>query len=318
MIEALISDYFDARAARGVKAATNYGERVKLHIFAAWLLRRSVTNIHAVGREHITEYRADLVNFESRTKPGTKLSKSYRHDLFATVLRFFEWLTLERRIVINPAAQIELDHTEPHQPTNVMSEADVVMLLEASDDDAPDIVRDRAILELIYSTGLRRAEIAALDLTDIDLADRTVIVRCGKGSKQRIVPMGDPAAEALVRYLSIGRPSLLRRPGVVALFLNGKGTTAGLRIGIKSINEVTKRAAKRAGIERRVTPHTLRHSFATHLLRAGADVRHVQELLGHSWVSTTEHYTHLVVSDVADEHARSHPRGKAIRRKIAG
>jgi integrase/recombinase XerD len=145
-----------------------------------------------------------------------------------------------------------------------------------------------------------------------------VFVRCGKGSKQRLVPMGDPAAEALVNYLTKSRPALLRHPGIIALFLVSNKGGRGLRLGMKSMSDVTRRAAARAGLVRRVTPHTLRHSFATHLLRAGADLRHVQELLGHASPCTTEHYTHLIVADLAKEHSRSHPRAKAIRRKLDG
>lgn len=313
----LINNYGEARAARGVKANTIYGESARLGIFAAWLLRRGVMDIHAVAPEHITDYQAHLVTVERRTKAGQKkLSPSYRHDLVGSVCRFFTWLSSARRIVINPATQIDLGHAEPHQPTNVMTETETVLFIESTDGDSPILIRDRAILELLYSTGLRRAEIAALDLTDIDLADRTVFVRCGKGSKQRLVPMGDPAAEALVHYLTKSRPALLRHPGIVALFLVSNKGGRGLRLGMKSMSDVTRRAAARAGLDRRVTPHTLRHSFATHLLRAGADLRHVQELLGHASPCTTEHYTHLVVADLTEEHSRSHPRGKRIRRKI--
>jgi site-specific recombinase XerD len=279
--------------------------------------RRNGHPCRRTGAHH--DYQAHLVTVERRTKAGQKkLSPSYRHDLVGSVCRFFTWLSSARRIVINPATQIDLGRAEPHQPTNVMTEAETVLLIDSTDGDSPILIRDRAILELLYSTGLRRAEIAALDLTDIDLADRTVFVRCGKGSKQRLVPMGDPAAEALVNYLTKSRPALLRHPGIVALFLVSNKGGRGLRLGMKSMSDVTRRAAARAGLDRRVTPHTLRHSFATHLLRAGADLRYVQELLGHASPCTTEHYTHLVVADLTEEHSRSHPRGKRIRRKITG
>jgi integrase/recombinase XerD len=149
-----------------------------------------------------------------------------------------------------------------------MTEAETVLLIDSTDGDSPILIRDRAILELLYSTGLRRAEIAALDLTDIDLADRTVFVRCGKGSKQRLVPMGDPAAEALVNYLTKSRPALLRHPGIVALFLVSNKGGHGLRPGMKSINALTRRAAARAGLDRRVTPHT-RYATASRRISCG-------------------------------------------------
>jgi site-specific recombinase XerD len=189
------------------------------------------------------------------------------------------------------------------------------MLLNAPDPGLLVGIRDRAVLELLYSTGLRRAEIVALDLTDVDLTDCIVIVRSGKGGKDRIVPLGETAAEALVNYLTKARSMFLKHPGVTALLLgrrNGRHP-GGQRLGPGSILDIVKRAALRSEIGKRITPHMFRHSFATHLLRAGADLRHVQEMLGHNRIDTTETYTHLDVTDLSAAHAKAHPRGKERR-----
>jgi integrase/recombinase XerD len=183
-------------------------------------------------------------------------------------------------------------------------------LIEALDRDTTTGLRDRALFELLYSTGLRCAEVTALDLADVDLTDGVVFVRKGKGAKQRLVPSGAAAVEAVKQYLIFARPLLLAHPHVQALFVIGHSRGKGTRLGKGGIRCAIERAARAANITRRVTPHTFGHSFATHLLRAGADLRHVQELLGHSRIDATERYTHLDVDDLAVAHARSHPRGK--------
>ncbi|MEW6368632.1 MAG: tyrosine-type recombinase/integrase, partial [Acidobacteriota bacterium] len=162
-----------------------------------------------------------------------------------------------------------------------------------------------------YSTALRLSELAALDLTDLDLTAGTLIVRCGKGSRQRVVPLGDVAIAALLDYLQNARRYFHRRPGVEALFLAAThcGST-GNRLSKASIREIVRNASRAAGLDRPINPHQVRHACATHMLRAGADLRHIQQLLGHARIDTTEIYTQVDVSDLADVLARSHPRCK--------
>jgi len=169
----------------------------------------------------------------------------------------------------------------------------------------------------MYSTGLRCAEVSALDLNDVDLTDGLVFVRYAKGAKQRIVPIGESAIEAVKRYVTFARPLIAKHPRVQALFLIGKCRGKGTRLMKGGIMWTIQKRAREAGITKRVTPHTFRHSFATHLLRAGADLRHVQELLGHIRIDTTECYTHLEVSDLTEAHLRSHPAGKRKATKAA-
>ncbi len=185
----------------------------------------------------------------------------------------------------------------------------VIALLEAaggdSDADTPSRLRDRAMLELLYSCGARISEVTALDVDDIDAESRSVVL-LGKGGKQRVVPIGRPALAAIDAYLVRGRPSLVKRSDP-ALFLNVRGG----RLSRQSAWQVLAAAAERAGIDTsttHVSPHTLRHSFATHLLEGGADVRVVQELLGHASVTTTQVYTLVTVSALREVYAQAHPR----------
>ena len=187
---------------------------------------------------------------------------------------------------------------------------EVLALLEAaggdSDADSPLTLRNRALLELLYSTGARISEAVGLDIDDVDTKARSVLLR-GKGGKQRLIPIGRPAVTALDTYLVRGRPDLARRGrGTPAIFLNARGG----RLSRQSAWQVLQDAADRAGITATVSPHVLRHSFATHLLDGGADVRVVQELLGHASVQTTQIYTHVSVDALRDVYATSHPRAR--------
>jgi integrase/recombinase XerD len=187
---------------------------------------------------------------------------------------------------------------------------EVLALLEGAGGDSPSdgplTLRNRALLEVLYSTGARISEAVGLDVDDVDTAARSVLLR-GKGGKQRLVPVGRPAVAALDGYLVRGRPELARRGrGTPGIFLNVRGG----RLSRQSAWQVLQDAAERAGITATVSPHTLRHSFATHLLEGGADVRVVQELLGHASVTTTQIYTLVTVNALREVWAGAHPRAR--------
>jgi integrase/recombinase XerD len=169
--------------------------------------------------------------------------------------------------------------------------------------------RNRALLETLYGTGIRLSECVRLDLTDADLGEGTLLVRCGKGRKDRLLPVPERAARALDDYLRESRPLLARRTSEQALFIS----RGGGRLKPISVQFVVWWHAKRAGIRARVSPHMLRHACATHLLRGGADVRHIQELLGHERLETTEVYTRVEIADLKEALARAHPRERGQR-----
>ncbi len=227
----------------------------------------------------------------------------------------FRWLMTRGLVLFDPTASLRLSRSLDRLPRPVLPEEAVEKLLGAPSAATPTGLRDRALLALLYSTGLRRAEVSALDLNDVELTEGLVHVRRGKGGKPRLVPPGESAAEELRRYLTKGRPEMAeghRMPRTAALFVGtgGRGhRNQGGRLRPDGVSLLVRRTCEKAGLSRPVRAHALRHAFATHLLRAGADVRHVQRLLGHSSVVTTETYTNVAVRDLAEVHARSHPRG---------
>jgi integrase/recombinase XerC len=190
----------------------------------------------------------------------------------------------------------------PKRLPKAISVADTVALLGAPDITTPQGIRDRAILEVLYSGGLRVSELTGLNLGGFDPVRKELLV-WGKGAKERIALLGRPAATALQVYIEAGRPQLVRNNATDALFLN----RSGRRITTRSVMNLLQKYSRMAGLEKRVTPHTLRHSFATHLLDGGADLRSVQELLGHALLTTTQVYTHISQNRAREVYLRSHP-----------
>lgn len=218
---------------------------------------------------------------------------------------FYRWMVRQRKLAFDPAAEVEAPRA-PRSLPGVLEVEDIARLLAACGGAAPLDIRDRALLETGYGAGLRASELTGLGVEEIDFRERWIRVR-GKGSKERMLPVGKPALEALRRYFAAARPRLLGRradPGVV--FLNARGG-ALTRVGLWKI---LRRRAAAAGIDpAAVHPHLLRHSFATHLLQGGAPLRVVQELLGHSSVTTTEIYTAVDRGFLRRVHREYHPRG---------
>jgi integrase/recombinase XerD len=215
---------------------------------------------------------------------------------------YFAFLLAEGVVAADPTDRLDTPNVERRLP-DFLTLPEVERLLTAPDEAHALYWRDRSILEVLYATGMRVSECAELPLSSLDL-DEGVATVFGKGAKERIVPMGGPALRAVRRYLSEVRPRLDRGGGQGRVFLNARGKP----LRRESIWALVKSAARRAGVDKTVSPHTLRHSFATHLIEGGADLAAVQELLGHADISTTQIYTHLDRAYLRDVHRRYHPR----------
>ncbi len=250
---------------------------------------------------------AALIGFAaSLAEAGYSLATQARH--VAAVRSFCRFLAAEHILEKNPAELLRAPRRGEHLPS-VLSREEVSRLLEAPDSDTPRGLRDRAMLELLYGSGLRVSELVALRIQDLDLR-RDVARVLGKGSKMRLVPFGEAAHQALESYLQRGRPALARAPTDV-LFLNGRGR----RLTRQGVWKLLKRYAAAAGISKSIGPHTLRHTFATHLLQGGADLRAVQEMLGHADIATTEIYTHVGLEQLRRDYLEHHPRARGIRNR---
>ncbi|CAL9383674.1 Tyrosine recombinase XerD [Actinosynnema sp. ALI-1.44] len=273
---------------RGTARNTLDSYRRDLRRYAEHLERGSVGDLGAVTEAHITAFAAALRD--------QGLAESSVARTLVTVRGLHRFAHREGVTAHDPARDVH-PPTPPRRLPKALPVDDVLRLL-----DTAASLRDKALLELLYSTGARISEVVGLDVDDVDTAERTVLLD-GKGGKQRLVPVGRPALAALEAYLVRLRPTLVKR-GTPALFLNARGG----RLSRQTAWQVLKTAAERAGIRAEVSPHTLRHSFATHLLEGGADVRVVQELLGHASVTTTQVYTLVTVNTLREVYATAHPR----------
>ena len=288
---------------RGVAANTLKSYRRDLARYAAYLAAQGVEDPAAITEAQVSDFLATL---REGTPDHPPLAASSAARTLVAVRGFHRFLVLEGDLPGDPAAAVSPPQPPARLPKAISIE-DVERLLEAAAlGDTPASLRDRALLEVLYGTGARISEAIGLDVDDIDTQEGVVRL-FGKGSKERIVPLGSYAAQALGAYLVRGRPTFaVKGKGTPAVFLNQRGS----RLSRQSAWAVLRAVADRANLGGHLSPHTLRHSFATHLLDGGADVRVVQELLGHASVTTTQIYTLVTVQRLREVYAQSHPRAR--------
>ncbi|CDO05456.1 site-specific tyrosine recombinase XerD [Mycolicibacterium cosmeticum] len=291
---------------RGVAANTISSYRRDLRRYTEHLTERGITDLRDASESDVSDFLVALRQGDPDTGAAALSAVSAARALVA-VRGLHKFLTAEGIVDVDVAREVKPATPSRRLPKSLTVD-EVVALLEAvggdRDSDGPLSLRNRALLEVLYSTGARISEAVGLDIDDVDTTSRSVLLR-GKGGKQRLVPIGRPAVAALDTYLVRGRPDLARRgKGTPAIFLNARGG----RLSRQSAWQVLQDAAEHAGITAAVSPHTMRHSFATHLLEGGADVRVVQELLGHSSVTTTQIYTLVTVNALREVWAGAHPR----------
>jgi integrase/recombinase XerC len=292
-----VGDFLDYLAIeRNVSPNTVAAYRDDLESFAGFLCNDYFT----VARDQLDLRRVDHLAVRAYLAHlgRRKLSRSSIARHLSAMRSFFKYLMREAIVDANPARTVATPKREKHLPS-VMQPSDVALLLEQPDTSTPLGLRDRAFLELLYASGLRIAELVGIDIDDVELRARLVKVR-GKGAKERIVPFGSKAEEALRAWLA-AREAL---PEEAAMFVNYRGERITQRSVRRLFDGYVRKAALRAGI----SPHTMRHSFATHLLNAGADLRAIQELLGHASLSTTQKYTHLNDWELMKVYRKAHPR----------
>jgi integrase/recombinase XerD len=305
LIVRAIRTYLDHLAVeRGLAANTLSSYRRDLRRYQAYLEELGIENLDAVTEANVTSF---LVRLREGDADHPALSSTSAARTVVAVRGFHKFAVSDGLASHDPAASVK-----PPAPAKRLPKAlplsDVEAILEAAGSAGTTLaLRDRALLEVLYGTGARISEAVGLDVDDLDTVDGTVLLR-GKGGKERLVPVGSYALEAVDAYLVRGRPELVAAgAGTGALFLNARGG----RLSRQSAWAVLVRAAERAGVTKDVSPHTLRHSFATHLLDGGADVRVVQELLGHASVTTTQVYTLVTVDNLREVFATAHPRARA-------
>lgn len=279
---------------RGLSENTIASYGIDLKLFLEYLRKNDIPSFKQVNKEVI-------VNYMQAEKNNNKANSSILRSV-SSLRKFFQYLAQEKIIEKDPMLLIDTPKKKQHLP-QVLTKEEVEKLLHSPNTGQVLGLRDRAMLELMYATGLRISEIINLKLEDLHLTMGT-LQTLGKGHKERIVPVGDEAIKWVNRYLEEARPKLLKQKRSNYLFLNFHGNNLTRQGVWKNL----KAEVRKAGIQKNITPHTLRHSFATHILENGADLRIVQELLGHADISTTQIYTHLSNKQLADIYNRAHPR----------
>jgi integrase/recombinase XerD len=301
----LLSQYMEAhfvamQATGKFTERTVFARRTWIRRFITWCEERGLERPQDITKPILERYQQSL--FYYRKSDGQPLSTGSQVNALEPLKTWFKWLARENHILFNPASELDLPRVSRQLPRSILSVQEVEALLAEATGQTAESLRDRTLLELLYSTGIRRMEAANLTVSDLDINRRVLFIREGKGGKDRVVPVGKRAVAWLDRYLLEARPRLMTREQA-ALFV----TDYGEAVSPNFITTKVKRYMKFAEIHKTGASHLLRHAMATHMLEAGADVRVLQVLLGHEYLSTTQIYTHVSIELLKAVHDATHP-----------
>lgn len=298
---------------QGMATAARY-----INDFIAWAAERAVTHPSQVSRSVLERYQRWLYHY--RQKSGKPLSIASQRCKLTPLRGFFRWLTRAGEIPANPAADLELPKKIRRLPRVVLTASEVERVMAAVDSTTLIGLRDRAMLEVLYATGMRRMELAQLETSDVDAQRAVVLIRQGKGGKDRLIPLGSRALHWVRQYLERAREELAWNQQDKTLFLGNEGKP----LSPLWLSSVIAKRVDAACLGKRGGPHLFRHTMATLMLEGGADIRHIQAMLGHAEISTTQIYTQVAIRQLQQVHAMTHPgamrrvRGQAVPKALAG
>ena len=296
-----LRDYLESRLINNYSAETNRRHDSNVRKFIVWCDDRNVDDPRSITKPILERYKKHL--YYSRKSNGDPLSFNGQATVLSSIKGFFKWLTQQNYLLYNPASELQLPKKPNQLPRNLLSLEETQDLLNSANVQTVEGIRDRAVMELLYSCGLRRQECANLALHDIDMKRQTLFVREGKGGKDRVLPIGDSATGWLIKYLDDARPELIIDVNEYSLFISDYGEAyQGAGIG-----RLVKRAMKKANIEKEGSAHLFRHAMATHMLENGADIRFIQAMLGHSDLKSTQVYTRVSIEKLREIHKATHP-----------
>jgi integrase/recombinase XerD len=298
------ASYLEDLAVRHYSTTGLKGRADSLKVFLTWAAERDLTEPAAITQSHLKSYQHWLYRY--RKINGKPLGNSTQRARLGVIQHFFGWLTRQQHLPANPASELVLPRGEKKLPEQSLSIGQINALLNVPDTRDPLGIRDRAILETFYSTGIRRAELTQLGLSDLHIERGVLQIRQGKGRKDRTVPIGQRALGWLTRYLDEVRPRLLLDISEPALFLSSYGSSINADVLSRKVSQWLEQA----GIKKPGSCHLLRHTCATHMLEGGADIRYIQQLLGHANLETTAIYTQVSIEQLKAVHAQTHPAEK--------
>jgi integrase/recombinase XerD len=300
-LESLLEKHLDHLRMRDYSEYTLKGRRVHIGFFLDWCRERGIAEPVEVTRSVLESYQRHVFNY--RKKNGEPLGFNGQHDRIVPLRVWFKWMARQHHILHNPASEIELPRLGMRLPKAVLTAAEAEQILQQPDINDALGLRDRAVMETLYTTGMRRLELVNLKVWDLDIERATVTIRQGKGKKDRIIPLGDRTALWVRKYLEESRPQLVSEPDDHVVFLSNAGDSFSLDY----LTEMVRGYVDAANIGKRGACHLFRHTMATLMLEGGADIRFIQAMLGHADLKTTQIYTHVAVRQLQDIHRATHP-----------
>jgi integrase/recombinase XerD len=301
-MQRMMEAFLESMRIKGYSERTVGNREQSLGYLIRWCEDRNLVRPREITKPILERYQRYLYHYR-RPETGLPLSFRSQHSRLVPVRAFFKWLARSNHILYNPASELELPKLEHRLPRHVLTASEAEAVINQPDIDDTLGLRDRAILETLYSTGMRRMEVVGLDLYSLDVERGTMMIRQGKGRKDRMVPIGDRAVAWIEKYLREARAELVVEPDCGALFLTNEGES----FSPNRMTQLVRNYVKAAGIPKSGSCHLFRHTMATVLLEAGADIRHIQEMLGHVKLETTQIYTQVSIRKLKEIHTAMHP-----------